>query len=463
MMYEIIIFGDIHSDPVPTLAIINMLPDLKKEGYETLYWEAPAKESEHDFLDRITKTATLLKLFPGDTVPEESKRNEAQTKFIAHEIKTSEAKLEKVIESINKKIKFYKPFSDVIPHRKKLLEEAKKIGIKVVGIDVDNPTKHETEYGLESAGLRTRAMRNNIMEDLNKKGESSKSIVFVGFAHVADSWVVDTKDYKSCSYSQGILRLFLTYDKTVRPSCFLLFSRTDTDDYKKAKACLNMSSRSIMAKINMAQLEKNNLQEYNTLQRLTTIVSSVKEAKDINVTLYKVDISNFSKKQKNDVRQYIQDLGGKALPLEKKSKNTLLPFEINSIELAINDRRLFLNLTRIKIPLLHQKRLAELQREISTLTCEPCPSDDLNILLTFRLEEKSVDKINRSIVVAKRAGLNLIPAAVAIGFFRAFVERNLEEKAIIRKDESMPALTVPTNELKQALKQSLPLIKDFLM
>jgi hypothetical protein len=199
-MHNIIVFGDRHQVPEPTLTITKLLPLLARQGYNTLCIEDffPDNEPIQSVVQRKQEILKSVELFPNGKIPPYCNRE--QFSFLQYmDTQYEQARIANIIKSWYR-VKMCHEFS--LNEHVALFEEAKKLNIKIVSIDYnleENPSYRNLLVE------RTRYMFERISAVLQKP-ETNNVIVFCGLSHVINCW--DCYEDNSHHYERGLLNLF---------------------------------------------------------------------------------------------------------------------------------------------------------------------------------------------------------------------------------------------------------------
>jgi hypothetical protein len=223
-MHEMILFGDIHTDPACYQLITELLPELKREGYESVYMESGERDIKA-IIRNLDFEIERLEAFPDGVIPE--KMNPQQEQVLAQyrcDRKSAVSSIKGIIENSARTLEWCKA-------KKRMVEVAITLGIQIICVDVHNVLDYRK---LGGNGERSQLMFDNIKLNL-PKGKDSKSIVITGFSHLIDNWEETTegRDYK-----QGIIRLVIQEQATMWiNNCFLPYS-IDGEVMQAARKCI---------------------------------------------------------------------------------------------------------------------------------------------------------------------------------------------------------------------------------
>lgn len=265
-MHNVIIFGDIHADPACFKIITDIMPDLKKNGYKTIFMEAIPKGIK-DIITHIKIAINHLETFPNNEIPEEGKRTLRQKKLF--ENYQCYKKFPKLAEMrVNDILTFNAGRLVWLKARKAMLEKVIELEMDVKCIDVKRPADYQYAGG---TGERSQHM----LKEVLKGKKDLKSIIITGFLHVVSTREYD--DTKGWKYNRGILGELMRSENIYVDHCFLAYSKV-SEQKRTAEENIKISASEIIQKIGIVDTRIDSLP--NKLQNLINGVIHLTQKSD---------------------------------------------------------------------------------------------------------------------------------------------------------------------------------------
>lgn len=363
-MYTLKIFGDNHDEPTATIAVKNALPSLKEHGYDVLFLESPYKEANIDqSIDYLEESIGIVTLFPTGSIPEIKTRE--QENFLAKYLPHYDHDYERYKTIVEKIFAAQKSHFESHKERIEMLKLLKKLGMRLVNIDVRHPTDY---YNAGGVGKRNEYMFNEIKSGFMN---SSKGIVFVGMAHVVDSW-----EYGA--FNIGIKSLILKHSHLFdveRCKTYYLYTK-ENEILQDVRTKVDRCNMDIVGRIELLKAE--NLNDFQTtLER-----ELLKELKEPLIS--KIGSENRSNyfipaapNSAADLQtfHYMNSLGGKFVKKvsNKDINHPFLSGFLFDLPVSVLDKRAkreILNVDRCFIPIEEKNLLDYLRTNITTLSVD---------------------------------------------------------------------------------------------
>ncbi len=385
-MHDVIIFGDMHADPACFQVIAKFLPELKTDGYETIYMESSPRSIE-EMLKDITDDINHLEAFPDGQVPVKNKRTEKQENVLKNYASYKNFP-DQAVNYVRKRLEFLKGEGRLewCNARKTMLETAIKLEMQIICIDVQRPQEYRYAGGI---GKRTEHMSDEIRKKLDTCA-NSRSIFITGFGHIIDTWEDD--DIHGWKYNRGIIRMLAKSEDISISHTFLIYS-SDTEQKKRALKNINECASKIIQKIKIVNLINQLLPP--AWQALIDMCDYLPEEKKdtTKVVQYRATtfpaLAKFREEYICALEQYIVDLGGKSV--QRVHDRPFVQFEISSCVLDKKERLARLSLERALFQItLNESQIIEL-KTVLCVTIEDIPSK--GTLLTFVSNDNTRDKI----------------------------------------------------------------------
>jgi hypothetical protein len=427
-MHDVIIFGDIHTDPGCFQIITKLLPELKSQGYNKLYMEASPGHI-NEIIKDINHDINHLEAFSDGHVPQKNQRTKKQENVLKT-YRLYNNFPEEVIKQVEGKLEFLMGRLEWCKARKAMLEAAVNLGIQPICIDVENTQNYTYAGGTEK---RTQHMLDEINKEL-KKSNNSKSIVTTGFAHVVDTWEVDeTNGWK---YNRGIIRLIAKNQDININHCFLTYSK-DTEQKQRALKDMNLCASEIIQKIKVVDLENQLLPcKLQTLINMGISFTEKEDAAKVNKyrALIPPSLGELRANYFTALAEYIVYLGGKIIDVVHE--DLFVEFEISSSILANKERLAKLGLERASLPItLDASQIKKLETKVLGITIETFSNKE--ILLTFVANNQEI--INEFFSDIESHNQKIHPARLssATSPFSILPEEKNEKEAMLTSNNSL--------------------------
>jgi hypothetical protein len=390
-MHEMILFGDIHTDPTCYKILIKLLPELKHKGYNTVYLENPPKTIKEAIYE-IDFDITLLEAFPSGKIPQKSERTNRQENALkgyrcydnSQDLAVTRAQQE--LTFIAGRLEAYKAKKDFI-----LACQTQQLTLIFINI----PNSGAYTYQLGGVGIRSKYMCDQIKKHQANQAES-KSIVIPGFLHIPNTWESSNDGWE---YNIGILEI-MKNDNLRFNYCFLVHTG-DSDEKKNTISSIKMSSPEIIKKIKLADFKDKEIPE--NFEELIIASNNLPLQED----KFKEKRYRISGKKNLDAKiretyikamtAYLEHLGAKNIQCPEES--VFIQFEINSYVLNEKENRERLVLDRELIAAKTLREQIEWKIEITNqapkyiLSAISIEYTDDGILLTYPKGEKIKDLI----------------------------------------------------------------------
>lgn len=380
-MYPLKIFADKHNYPTAMLALTEALPLLKDQGYDTLYLESPWGNADIDEVITLTgySVRSILLFQSTDGIVPEKKTKEQEE--LIQEMLPDYENYQTLVSSIKIVYDNEKNFLESHQQRIKMLEILKKLGMRLINIDVANPLALNNPGDI---GKRNIHMVDSITKNIEK---SKKGIVFIGFAHAIDIW-------EQGSFNLGVLSLVLNRPKIFDvEKCKIYYVSSHKENSEEIKrdilVPLDRCGNRISSRVQIVDVSKG--------EKFFEVLTKDLKAEDSGQPIFKkIDESEkslyfISEDRTNQNIHYAASLGGvlKGRAPEKLEYDGIKGFIFEMPVAALSgERRKILGLGRGFLPNLSELEVKCLKETIKTLTIDKVGNPKPGFVLTFLDDSK---------------------------------------------------------------------------
>ncbi len=305
MKIEIIFIADKHNEASAIIALRKMLPLLKGYGYDTLFIEMPSDEEN---LDKIIKYESdffaarkkFFKTFPNKKIPKNPSRTQNEVILgLGEEKLKAWCALPVPLEYSENKVT--------------LLQEIKKIGMKLVPIDAVDPKNTAPKE-------RNARMLQRIVGNL-KISSNKKIIIFAGTAHILSFWLrkgdplINVRLDKDV-YTRGLFNEFLKSKNLNIRKIYFFYSQKDSS-YQRMQLAISecpLLNPNILREVEIKKQNFSEIEKLLPIDLKDQKVVELPETKRDKTYVIKTDEAD----RNSDMKLYLQDLG--ALIKEEDNK-----------------------------------------------------------------------------------------------------------------------------------------------